>query len=306
MPRHPHSSISSATIWWPLLLCSITLRQRKSSKSRFARHLTGADYGAPGGAFVLASKSVRHDELAELLDKPVIAAQVVIILGRRRHETDFDRLCGGRLAGGEEIHELRRQVARHDGEAFAFLYHLHAKQVGKSGDDEVLHRFRVADGLIDCTEVFLDFVRLDRVLGKNAARGGLAAGGFINLSSDSVLGSGGFFERIEVEKHLPLFAPHTLDTAIRVKQEGLRDGIDNALRVLRKWDVDPGGALDFPHFTEKHIQHDPVDRVVSAIEETGFYLGGLLAKAVNTAFALFEAVGIPWKIVMEDAGKEVL
>ena len=56
--------------------------------------MTGADDGAAGGAFVLAGERVRHDELAELLDKAVIATQVVIALGRWRLETDLDGLAG--------------------------------------------------------------------------------------------------------------------------------------------------------------------------------------------------------------------
>jgi hypothetical protein len=103
-----------------------------------------------------------------------------------------------------------------------------------------------------------------------------------------------------------LFAAYSLDTAIRVKQEGLGNGVDDALRVLWKWDVDSGSTFDLPHLTEKHVQHDSVDRVICPIEKTGFDLRRLLAEAVNAPLTLFKAVGIPGKIIVKYTGKEFL
>jgi predicted signal transduction protein with EAL and GGDEF domain len=111
-----------------------------------------------------------------------------------------------------------------------------------------------------------------------------------------ILGGGGFARRHRSRNCICCCSPaFLLDAAIGIEQQSLRNSIDDALRVLRKWDVDTRSALDLPHFAEKNIQHDSVDRVVSAIEETGFHLVGLLAEAVDTAFTLFKAVGIPWE-----------
>ena len=106
--------------------------------------------------------------------------------------------------------------------------------------------------------------------------------------------------------HLLLSPALLLDAAIRVEKKRLRDRIDDALRVLREWNIDPRSALDLPHLAEKNIQHDSVDWVVCAVEEACFYLCCLLPEAIDTAFTLFKAVGIPWKIIVQNARKEFL
>ena len=64
------------------------------------------------------------------------------------------------------------------------------------------HGFGVADRLVDAREIFLDLLRLDRVLGEDAARGLFALGGFVDLAGDVRLGGGGLTEIAEVEKQL--------------------------------------------------------------------------------------------------------
>ena len=112
MPRQPQSSISSATIWCPPLALLDHVAAAEEQQRRLARDLTGTDDGGACGAFVLAGEGIRHDELAELFDEAVVAAEVVIALGRGGLEADFDDLAplglttgrrstswGGRLPG---------------------------------------------------------------------------------------------------------------------------------------------------------------------------------------------------------------
>ena len=63
-----------------------------------------------------AGEGVGHDELAELLDKAMVAPEVVIALGRRRSKADLDQ-----VAGRQQVDELGRQVAGHDAVALALL-----------------------------------------------------------------------------------------------------------------------------------------------------------------------------------------
>ena len=102
------------------------------------------------------------------------------------------------------------------------------------------------------------------------------------------------------------FVALLLDPAIRIEQEGLGDGIDDALRVFGERDVDAGRSLDLTHLAEQDVEHDAIDGIVSAVEQAGFDLGGLLAEAVDPTFALFKPVRVPRKIVVEDGGKEIL
>ena len=96
------------------------------------------------------------------------------------------------------------------------------------------------------------------------------------------------------------------DFPARINEERLGDGVDDALGVCRKGNVDPGGALDLPHLAQENIQHDAVNGVVGAIQQAGFHLGGNLPETVYTPFALFQAVRIPGKIVMKDGSELVL
>ena len=171
----------------------------EEQQGRLARDLTGADDRRAGRAFILPGERIGHDELAELFDKAVVAAEVVIALGCRGFKTDFDELGSALFSGGQKVHELRRQVAGHNTEALLFFDDLYAEKVGKRGGDEVLHGFGIAYGLIDCAEVFLDFLGLDGVLGEDAAGGVFAFGGFVHFAGDFGFGGCGLVEFVEIE-----------------------------------------------------------------------------------------------------------
>ena len=212
----------------------------------------------------------------------------------------------GNLPAGEEVGELGRQVAGDDAVAGAVAGDLDAEQIGQGGSDEGLDGLHVADGLVDGAEVLGDVLGLDRILGEDAARGGLAGGGFVDLAGDVGLGGGGLAEIGEIEEHLLVRAAAARDAAVGVEQQGLRDGVDDALGVFGEGHVDAGGALDLADLAQEHVEDDAVDGVVRAVDEAGLDFGGLLAEAVDAALALFEAVGVPRQVVVQHAGEEVL
>lgn len=58
---------------------------------RLDRHLARANDGSASGTAFDARQRVGHDQLAELLDKAMVAAKVVVALRSRRMEADPDR-----------------------------------------------------------------------------------------------------------------------------------------------------------------------------------------------------------------------
>jgi hypothetical protein len=103
-----------------------------------------------------------------------------------------------------------------------------------------------------------------------------------------------------------VFATSAFNTAIRIEKQRLRDGIDDVLRVLGEWNVDPGGPLDLPYLPQEYVENNPIDGIVCAIEQAGLDFRRLLAEAINATLALLEAVWIPWEIVVQDTSKELL
>ncbi len=91
-----------------------------------------------------------------------------------------------------------------------------------------------------------------------------------------------------------------------IEQESLCDAVDNALGVLRKWNIDAGRALDLAHLSQEHVEDDAIDGIVATEEQAGFHLGRGLAKAINAAFALLEAIRIPRQIIVENRGEGLL
>ena len=69
--------------------------------------------------------------------------------------------------------------------------------------DELLHGLGVADGLVHLPQILLDLLRLDGVLGEDAARHLFALGGLIDLAGDVGLGGSGLVELAEIKGNLP-------------------------------------------------------------------------------------------------------
>src|ERR1035437_5378752 len=108
----------------------------------------------------------------------MITPQVVVAFWRWRFETDLDGLPGsGQFAGGEKVQQGSRHVSRNDAESFSFCDYLNAEKILECRSHEVLHRFRIADGLIDRPEVLFNLIGLDGVLGEDASRGDFAPRG---------------------------------------------------------------------------------------------------------------------------------
>ena len=290
----PTSSISSATIWWPLLLCSITLRQRKSSRVVFRVTWRVRITALRAARLTLAGKRVGHDELAELLDKAVVAAQVVITLGRRRFETDLDGcLAAVSLPAGRRSSERRRQVAGHDAEAFSFFDYLYAEEIRKASEVTksctALGSPMASSTARRSSSISLALMAYWAKMLREAVSRSAASS---TLRVTLILGGGGFAESGRNRKCNCCCSPALLlDAAIGVEEQRLGNGIDDALRVFREWDVDAGSALDLPHFAEKDIQHDSVDWVVCAVEETGF---DLVLPAGRSGQRVLHAVQAGW------------
>ena len=157
--------------------------------------LLGSDDGGAGRAPSLAGNGVGHDQLAELLHEVMIAAEVVVPLGRGRLEADLDELTLGQKAA-----KLGRQVAGDDAEVLLLGGDLDAEERGERAGHEVLHRAGIADDLVHGAQVFLNLRRLDGVLGEDAAGGLLTLGGLVDLARDVLLGLGGLVEVAEIEE----------------------------------------------------------------------------------------------------------
>ncbi len=97
-----------------------------------------------------------------------------------------------------------------------------------------------------------------------------------------------------------------LDLAVGVEQQRLGDGVDDALRVFGEGHVDAGGPLDLPHLAQQHVEHDAVDGVVGAVEQTRLDLGRHLPKAVDAPLALLQPVGVPGQVVVQHGGEVLL
>ena len=57
---------------------------------------------------------------------------------------------------------------------------------------------------------------------------------------------------------------------------------------------------------DQHVEHDAVDAVVLAVIGDGAHGLGALAEAIDAAFPLFVASGIPSQVVMQDRSEAVL
>lgn len=216
-----------------------TAEQQQGSLGLYS---ASADYSSSCRSLVLTVNRVSHHCLAKLLHEAVIATDVVEALGRGRLEAGQQG-----FAGREQLAQLRRHVRCNDPVAFALRHHLHAQQVVEYAGHERLHGLRVADRFVNLAKIGLDLVRFDRVLSEDATRRFLTGGGLVQLVGDGGLGRGGLLEVAEVKQNA-LRVSLGADRPPGVEQQRLRNGVDDALRVLRKRHVDTGGTLDFLHF----------------------------------------------------------
>ena len=217
----------------------------EEQERRLARHLAGTDHRRPCRPAILAGERVRHDDLAELLDEAVVAADVVEALRRRRDEGDLQL-----RAGRQQLQQLRRQVAGDDGVAGlrALPDQLHAEEILQHTDNERLDGVRIANRLIDRLEILLDLTRLDRVLGEDRPRSLLTRGGLIDLTCNRLLDVGGLRKLLEAQRQLRGILTHA-DASVGVEEQRLGDRIDDRLRILREGHIDPGRLLNLTHLT---------------------------------------------------------
>ena len=204
--------------------------------------------GGTRGTLVLAGQGVRHDQLAELLDKPMVAPQVVVTLGSGRLETHLHN-----ATRWQKIDELRRKITHHDPVALAFLRDLDAEEARERGSDELLDRLRVADGLVDALQVLGNIMRLDRILGEDAAGRLFALRSLVDLAGYVRLGGSSLAELGVVEEHRLVRGTLYFDAPVGIEEQRLRDGVDDALRILWERDVDPRGPFDFANLAEKNV-----------------------------------------------------
>ena len=106
-------------------------------------------------------------------------------------------------------------------------------------------------------------------------------------------------ELVEVETELVL-DPMCRDSTVRVDEQCLRNGVNDALAIFREWHVDADGPLDLTHLAENHFQHDAVNWIIRPVQQIGFHDGCGLAKSVNPTFALFQPIGIPRQVVVQN------
>ena len=232
----------------------------------------------------------------------MITSQIVISLGGGREKADFER-----ISRRQEFPELRRHVAGDDAITLGIADNLHAKQVVEHGNDEFLHRRRVADGLIHLAQVGFNLLGLNGVLGEDAAGHLFPLRRLIDLAADVGLGLLRLGEAAEIQGELNRAAAFSGsldgDATVRIEQQGLGDGVDDALRVLRKGDIDAGGPLDLPDLAQEDIKDDAIDGIIGAVQQAGFDLGRYLAVPIHPALPLFQSVRVPGQIVVQDTGE---
>ena len=85
----------------------------------------------------------------------------------------------------------------------------------------------------------------------------------------------------------------------------LQDGLDHVVAAVGHRDGDAERLADLLVLAEQHVEHDPVDAVVGAVERDGPDDAGALAEPVDPAFALLVPGRVPGQVVVDD-GVEVL
>ena len=143
------------------------------------------------------------------------------------------------------------------------------------------------------------FVGADTALGKHGAVG---LGFFERVGPLGLQGGQqglGFFK---VKAQLGLGAA----AAFALHERSLDEGLVDALLVFRHGHEHAQLFLNGLALAQDDVEHKAIDRVVLAIEHGAAHLGGLLAKAVHAAFALFVAGGVPGQVVVDDGGEQVL
>lgn len=130
-------------------------------------------------------------------------------------------------------------------------------------------------------------------------------GRLIDLAGDVRFRGCGLFKVVEVESELVVRAAFPFNLPLRVQKQCMRDGIDDALGVLREGYIDASRAFDLTYLTQQHIKHNSINRVVRAVKQAGLYLRGFLSEAMPHILALFQPVGIPREVVVEYGREEV-
>ena len=154
--------------------------------------------------------------------------------------------------------------------------------------DEPAHVVRRADGPADGIDFAAHGVGVDLRLGVVPAAAPLALGGLIHLLVQLV------------DARMLQGEPELLAVCAVVQQDPVDHRLDNLLRFDRHGHGDAESLPDGAGLPDQDAEHDQVDLVVGAVEQTG--ANGLLclAVAIDPALALLQPVGVPGQVVVKD------
>ena len=84
------------------------------------------------------------------------------------------------------------------------------------------------------------------------------------------------------------------------KQQAFEDGLDHVVAAVGYRDGDAEGLADLLVLAQQHVQDDPVDAVVGAVQRDRADDVSALAEPVDPAFALLVAGRVPRQVVVDD------
>ena len=90
------------------------------------------------------------------------------------------------------------------------------------------------------------------------------------------------------------------------QQQAFEDGLDDVVAAVGDRDGDAERLADLLVLAQQHVQHDPVDAVVGAVERDRADDGGALAEPVHAAFALLVPGRVPGQVVVDHGLEAVL
>ena len=98
----------------------------------------------------------------------------------------------------------------------------------------------------------------------------------------------------EVEREL-ILAPFA------AQYETFHQRFNHAVRLIRHRHRNAGCGADRLMFANKHLEHNPIDLIVSPINRYRSNYVASLTKTIDATFALFVARGVPRQVVMHDS-----
>ncbi len=134
-----------------------------------------------------------------------------------------------------------------------------------------------------------DFGGLDSGLGVLGAGLAFPGGGAVPF----LVQAGAFFQADALEREL--FA------GCVAEQESFEDGLDDVVAAVGYRDGDAQRLADLLVLAQQHVQDDPVDAVVGAVQRDRADDVSALAEPVDPAFALFVAGRVPRQVVVDDS-----